>query len=65
MMLCSAATLHLAVDARISPSNRVVPPGRVARRPQFKAGSGPSSRHTARERRNAHRGEHRRAGGRP
>eukprot|EP00966_Prymnesium_polylepis_P128834 2979705-Prymnesium_polylepis.1 len=27
MMLCSAATLHLAVDATISPFNRVALPG--------------------------------------
>jgi hypothetical protein len=45
MMLCSAATLHLAVDAKISPSNRVVLPGpsgktttvQSRQRPQFKA----------------------------
>eukprot|EP00966_Prymnesium_polylepis_P090522 2096518-Prymnesium_polylepis.1 len=29
MMLCSAATLHLAVGAEVSPSNRVVLPGQV------------------------------------
>eukprot|EP00966_Prymnesium_polylepis_P246134 5693313-Prymnesium_polylepis.1 len=45
MMLCSAATLHLAVDAKISASNRValpVPSGKTTtlqdrQRPQFKA----------------------------
>ena len=45
MMLCSAATLHLAVDAKISPSNRVALPGPSGKtttvqgrqRPQFKA----------------------------
>ena len=45
MMLCSAATLYLAVDAKISASNRValpVPSGKTTtvqgrQRPQFKA----------------------------
>eukprot|EP00966_Prymnesium_polylepis_P061509 1427593-Prymnesium_polylepis.1 len=45
IMLCSAATFHLAVDATISPSNRVVllgPSGKTTtvqgrQRPQFKA----------------------------
>ena len=48
MMLCSAATLHLAVDAKISASNRValpVPSGKTTtvqgrQRPQFKAPPG-------------------------
>eukprot|EP00966_Prymnesium_polylepis_P257205 5941568-Prymnesium_polylepis.1 len=53
MMLCSAATLHLAVDAKISPRPTAwCCRGQVARRPQFsvqaKAGSGASSRHHSR-----------------
>eukprot|EP00966_Prymnesium_polylepis_P116076 2683077-Prymnesium_polylepis.1 len=39
MMLCSASTLHLAVDAKI-PVSAKQPQFKVARRPQFKAASG-------------------------
>eukprot|EP00966_Prymnesium_polylepis_P028006 647477-Prymnesium_polylepis.1 len=65
MMLCSEATLHLAVDAKISASNRValpVPSGKTTtvqgrQRPQFKAAPENGGK--------LDRGGRRRAGGRP